>query len=131
MYTGENKVFTIGYRSLNRAAILLDKMNRLGITKLFDIRSKPGASGKFGKITISAILKDRYVSNPVLGGFDHDRTQYDAWKFRAKEGLDDIVAELENGNVMIMCAEIRPATCHRSYFMEPALLELGVEVKHL
>ena len=49
-----------------------------------------------------------------------------------REGIIEIVALAAAGKVpCLMCAEEDPARCHRTELVSPALIDAGVEVRHL
>lgn len=126
-----NGVYTIGYQGMKDTQKIENTMNELNIVKLFDIRSKPGANGKFGKNTLAKLFGDRYTSRKILGGFDHEVNEYEAWKERGSNDIQEIVRTTEAGPVLVMCFERKYAECHRSYFMGQALMEQGIKVVHL
>ena len=49
-----------------------------------------------------------------------------------EEGLQRLIKALELGHsVMLMCAELRPETCHRTKLIGVALFNSGVELVHI
>jgi uncharacterized protein (DUF488 family) len=74
-----------------------------------------------GKHVDPAAMRDGQLDLPSL---------YALPAFRA--GLDEIEAAARAGRTpALMCAELRPAACHRYWMLAPPLVERGLEVLHI
>lgn len=141
-------IFTIGYG--NRSADdFLKLLRRYGVAVLADIRSKPFSRFRpqFSKHALAGILKEAGIGyvfmGETLGGRPEDPACYtdgvvDYGKVRGREffgrGLDElerIQREAGGRPVVIMCAELEPQRCHRALLVGAALVERGVEVRHI
>lgn len=142
MESNGNTIYTIGYGALKNHAELEEIMNKHGITRLIDIRSKPfsrrnlaaslnGAS--WNKQDLAAHFGERYIHMVELGGLGFEPEDYPRWMETANRRiLELIMLSKEHGHkLLLMCAEKSPRNCHRAYLAGRALEERGYKIIHL
>ena len=147
-----SEIFTIGYggRTIAEFAALLKQYQ---IEILVDVRSSPYSSyyTDFDRPNLSEMLKNddiRYVfMGDTLGGRPDDPDCYSYSPARKKDLLDPKkcetkdfykagVSRLQNGlsegyRVVLMCSELEPQNCHRSYVIGKTLADDGISVVHI
>lgn len=147
-----NEIFTIGYggRTIAEFAALLKQYQ---IEILVDVRSSPYSSyyTDFDRPNLSEMLKNddiRYVfMGDTLGGRPDDPDCYSYSPARKKDLLDPKkcetkgfykqgISRLQNGllegyQVVLMCSELEPQNCHRSYVIGKTLADDGISVVHI
>lgn len=139
-------IYTIGYSGYSPAE-LVQKLHKLNITVLVDIRSVPfsGHFPQYNKDHLEALLRKENIlyrnytaefgARQIQPEFRTDG-QVDFVKFAAspvfQSGLQKVLAGMDLGyTFVLMCAEKDPITCHRSILVARAFHELGQEVIHL
>ncbi|MDI6791268.1 MAG: DUF488 domain-containing protein [bacterium] len=139
-------IFTIGHGSLS----LEEFFNLLfihQIKRLLDIRSAPYCKYAvwFNKEAISSEAARREIAysylGHLLGGFPKDKNclcpdgnpDYElmAQSKGFKTGLNQVIKEARQGEIVLMCSEKDPYACHRHKLVSKALLEEGVKVAHI
>jgi uncharacterized protein (DUF488 family) len=136
----------MGYSSL-RVEQFLGIIRRYDIRLVIDVRSSPYSkfSSQFNGENLEITLgKENVVyrfEGDALGARRKERKlQFedgvvDFSKVRAeesfKQAIDSIVNDLKGSNVAIMCAEKDPFDCHRFVLVSKALVDKGIEVKHI
>jgi uncharacterized protein (DUF488 family) len=139
-------IYTIGYGN-RPIADFMALLRHYAIDLLVDTRSVPYSRFRpdYRKQAFQAHLQAagfeyRYLGD-VLGGKHVDPAAmrdgqldlpslYALPAFRA--GLDEIeAAALAGRTPALMCAELRPAACHRYWMLAPPLVERGLEVLHI
>ena len=147
-----NEIYTIGYgnRDIGDFLRLLD---RYGIDTLVDVRSQPYSkfSPDFSKASLSHSLRRSGIEyafmGDALGGRQADRSCYKYSPQRKKAVLDHkrceakadyrgAIARLRQGlndgsRIVLMCSELDPRQCHRSYVLGKSLDGGGVAVVHI
>ena len=98
---------------------LKEIMNRHGITRIVDVRSRPWTR-RFSLKELEAAFGDSYISRPDMGGLD-----------RAATGVVKLEELGREHRVLIICAEKSHRHCHRNYFVGRMLGEDGYGVRHL
>lgn len=137
--------FGYGSRSQGEALALLA---RYGIDYVIDVRSVPWSRYRpeFSQDQLAASLRThgvRYVfMGSELGGRPDDPACYDGdgrVDYRAcerqpafRDGIKRLRSAWEAGHsVALMCSEGRPEDCHRTKLVATALIEAGVDVRHI
>ncbi|VVB51260.1 Uncharacterised protein [uncultured archaeon] len=135
--SANTKFLTIGYGSLKTFDELKTILDKHGITRLVDIRSKP-YSRKWRKTDIAwnkKVLKEyfgeRYIHMVEMGGLGYENEDYPLWAEAARNSLEQIIELSKTHRVALMCAEKDPNKCHRKLFAARALQERGFSVWHL
>lgn len=139
-------IYTIGYgrRSIHE---FIDLLRRYEITRLVDIRSHPVSrwNPAFRKKVLQEYLESAGITylwlGDALGGKPADPTLWDGnaldmdvlesqpW-FQA--GMAELIAATRQGaRQAIMCAELRPESCHRNWMVGTLLDEQGITVLHI
>jgi len=131
------RFFTIGYGGLKSFDELKDILNKNGITRLIDIRSKP-YSRKWRKTDVSwnkkALQKyfgGCYIHLEEMGGLGYETNEYERWLKIATNSINEVIEMSKMHKVALMCAEKDPNKCHRKLFAARTLEELGFSVYHL
>jgi ATP-dependent DNA helicase RecQ len=113
-------IFSVGYRGLSVEG-LAAIMERKGIDRIIDVRSKPfSRKPGFSRKALADAFDPRYLwKGDVLGGLGVIR--------------DDAVDWLahQDGVLLLMCKEANPLDCHRYYELGVRLLARGVDCIHL
>ena len=139
-------IFTIGHSNhkWDAFAALLAKH---GIELLVDTRTNPvsryapWANARKLKDILGQSGLDYAFIGDSLGGKPSDGSCYradgrpDYRKIRTRDffrdGIDTLMEITEGKTVALMCAEEDPSKCHRRLLIEPALLEKGLDVRHI
>jgi uncharacterized protein (DUF488 family) len=139
-------VFTIGHSNheWDTFAALLAKH---GIELLVDTRTSPvsryapWANARTLKAMLGRSGLNYAFMGDSLGGKPSDgscyradgRPDYREIRTRAffRDGIDALLELVEGRPVALMCAEEDPSKCHRRLLIEPALLDRGVDVRHI
>lgn len=141
------QVFTIGHGG-KTADQLVEQLHRLEVGFVIDVRSAPYSRYQpdFSREPLSAHLARntlKYVfMGDLLGGRPQDPDCYtdegkvDYRKCRTKsffiQGLRRIRTAYEQGlRVCLLCSEGKPWECHRSKLVGAALLEEGIDIRHV
>jgi len=140
------QIFTVGYGNRSPAQIFdLLKSNSCGY--LIDVRSAPYSSyhKEYNRETLERNCQDyglKYLfMGDQLGGkpksdeFDDlGRADYTkmAAQPRFQAGMDRLIKAKTMGiPVALLCAELRPETCHRTRLIGISLAERGIELVHI
>jgi uncharacterized protein (DUF488 family) len=139
-------IWTVGH-STHPVDELVALLRAARIEVLADVRSQPYSrhNPQFRRENLKAALQEaglRYVFlGAELGGRPPEPEFYDAkgharydlvmgaGRFRA--GLERLLTGAASYRVAIMCSEEDPARCHRRLLVTRALVERGMEVRHL
>lgn len=141
----ENKIHTIGY-----SAFEIDDFIRTikshGITAVGDVRSSPYSKFKpeFNKKDLQKELKKNDLAYVFLGQELGARVDMPDCYVNNKvdfrlvaqhdiflNGIARIRAGMEKYNIVLMCAEKDPITCHRTILICRALRALKIEIFHI
>jgi uncharacterized protein (DUF488 family) len=139
-------VWTVGH-SNRPAGELIAVLRAERIEVLADVRSQPYSrhNPQFRRENLKRVLEQaglRYVYlGAELGGRPpepefHDaggHVRYDLVREseRFRRGLERLLTGAAGYRVAIMCSEEDPVRCHRRLLITPALVQAGVEVRHL
>jgi uncharacterized protein (DUF488 family) len=139
-------VYTIGH-STHRAADVVDRLRRHGVSAIADVRSVPYSryNPEFNRDEFAADVRSNsfaYVYlGETLGGrsprlSDYDsagRVQYDllAQSVAFASGIQRLVDGATKYKVAIMCSEADPLQCHRGLLIAPELTRRGIVVDHI
>ena len=140
-----NDIFSIGYSAFN-LDVFYDVLLRNGIKAVADVRSSPFSKmySDFNKDSLNNFLKAKSIYYVWLGdecGARADEEECyvgDIVDFRCVAGLPRFQAGIKRilqgaakFNIVLMCAEKDPITCHRSILVSRVLKRKGAVVKHL
>jgi uncharacterized protein (DUF488 family) len=139
-------IYTIGYgnRSIGD---FIDLLKHYSIQLLVDTRSIPYSRFQinFRKQALQKHLENAGMAylylGDVLGGKKVDpdclvngKPDLDLllMKESFRGGLDQVEAKSSSGTILaLMCAELRPESCHRAWMLAPALETRGLECLHI
>lgn len=143
---GPAQIFTVGYGNRTPEQ-LFDLIKARGCGYLVDVRSVPYSSyhKDFNRESLERCcddfgLKYLYLGDQVGGKPDPedldelDRADYKlmAQKPRFLEGVERLETAQKKGiSLALMCAELRPETCHRTKLIGEVLRNRGVELVHI
>lgn len=107
-------LYSIGHSNLS-AEKFVALLKAHEIRLLADVRTKPASRWcpHFNRGNLVATLPQNgvaYCWYPVLGGLDN--ISVDSAEF--VEALDELIVAAEKHNVVLMCSERDPASCHRA-----------------
>lgn len=139
-------LFTLGYG--NRSPVqLFDLVKARGCNYLADVRSAPYSSyhKEFNRESLELQCRDYGLNYLYLGdqlggkpnAGDLDELGHANYKQMAKkpnfiEGIDRLEAAQEKGvSVALMCAELRPESCHRAKLIGESLAARGITLYHI
>jgi uncharacterized protein (DUF488 family) len=140
-------VWTVGH-SNHPVDRLIGLLRAARIEVLADVRSQPYSrhNPQFGRENLKTSLEQeaglRYVFlGAELGGRPpepefrdgHGHVRYELVRAseRFRGGLDRLLTGAASYRVALMCSEEDPVRCHRRRLITPALMQAGVEVRHL
>jgi uncharacterized protein (DUF488 family) len=120
-------VYTIGYRAYS-VSVFLGVLDRLGVTKLVDVRSIPyGRRTEFDRPNLALLLRERYIwKGRELGG--------KSWPDKPvgyAEGLTWLEETSATETLCIMCMESEASECHRGFWIGADLELRGIRIVHL
>jgi uncharacterized protein (DUF488 family) len=140
-------IYTIGYgnRTIEE---FIDLLNGYQIHYLIDVRSAPYSkfNPDFSKDPLRTILSEHQIGyvfmGDQLGGKPDDERCYtpdgkiDYDKLSRTDYYQAGIARLQKAqqqqfNVVLMCSELKPESCHRGKLIGETLNEAGFEVRHI
>jgi uncharacterized protein (DUF488 family) len=139
-------IYTIGYG--NRAiGDFIELLRRFGVQTLVDTRSVPYSRFRpaYRRKALEQHLTEAGISylylGDELGGKLVDPNcvvdgAVDLDCLMAKESFRAALAQVEDGarggeTLALMCAELRPESCHRAWMLAPLLIRNNLEVLHI
>jgi uncharacterized protein (DUF488 family) len=139
-------VYTIGYG--NRAiGDFIELLRRYGVQTLVDARSVPYSRFRpaFRRKALEQHLTEAGIGyvylGDELGGKLVDPNcvidgAVDLDCLMAKESFRAALAQVEDGarrgeTLALMCAELKPENCHRTWMLAPLLIKNGFEILHI
>ena len=139
-------IFTIGHSNHEWEAFAA-LLATHGIVLLVDTRTSPvsryapWANARTLKAMLGRARVEYAFMGDSLGGKPSDGSCYradgrpDYREIRTRpffrDGIDALLEIAEGRTIALMCAEEDPSKCHRRLLIEPALLDRGVEVRHI
>lgn len=139
------KLYTIGHSNLEiENFIELLKNNNVNI--LVDVRSSPYSKHvpDFNRSNLKKFMKNSDISyiflGSKLGGKPQDESFYQDGKIKYSlieksslynDGISEIVLLSQNKNIVLMCSEEDPNSCHRHNLIAQNLINIGFEVFHI
>jgi uncharacterized protein (DUF488 family) len=141
-----HRLFTLGH-SVMQSSTFLEILQRLGISLVIDVRSKPQSYRfpHFDQVELEKTLSTggiRYLFlGEELGGRPEDPKvyrsdglmDYRTWRKSRpfRDGIERVLKEFAKSDLVLMCAEEDPLNCHRFLMICPELVILGVEPCHI
>ena len=139
-------IFTIGHSNHEWGAFA-ELLAKHGIELLVDTRTNPvsryapWANARTLKDMLGQTGVDYTFMGDALGGKPSHGSCYrpdgrpDYREIRTRkffrDGIDALLELVEDKTVALMCAEEDPSKCHRRLLIEPALLDRGIDVRHI
>jgi uncharacterized protein (DUF488 family) len=139
-------VWTVGH-STQPAGDLVALLRAQQIDVLADVRSQPYSrhNPQFRRESLKATLEQAGLRYMFLGaelggrppepefrdGQGHVRYDLVRASERFQGGLERLLTGAASYRVAIMCSEEDPVRCHRRLLITPALVQAGVEVRHI
>lgn len=139
------EIFTIGYSSFS-LEVFLNTLKKYKITAVADVRSRPYSQFKpeFNRESFKEKLSKENIAYVFLGEecgarvddpecYINGKVNYDlvAQNQKFKNGIERIKKGMEKHNIVLMCAEKDPITCHRTILVCRNLQSAGVKIKHI
>lgn len=138
---------TFGYGSRSQEETLA-LLARHGINYLIDVRSVPWSRYRpeFSQDRLASSLRAHGIRYLFMGGElggrpedpscydDNGRVDYRACERRQafRDGIERLSNAWHAGHaIALMCSEGRPEECHRTKLVAAALINVGVEVRHI
>lgn len=138
-------IFTVGH-SAHEFADFAALLRRHGVEAIADVRSAPYSRlhPQFSREKLAAALRSINIKYVFLGKelgarsadpdcYDDGRARFD--KLAATEEFRAGIRRLADGGrrmkIALMCAEKDPLDCHRTILVAPALINAGLEVRHI
>jgi len=141
-----HQLFTVGHSAMQFSAFL-ELLQQFGIKLVIDVRSKPQSYRfpHFDQVGLEKTLRAagiRYLFlGDELGGRPDDPKVYRSdglvdYRARRKSspfqaGIERVLRELTEDELVLMCAEEDPLNCHRFLMICPELVVLGLEPRHI
>ena len=138
-------IYTIGHSNITQESFIeLLKLFKLQL--VVDVRSTPYSKyvPHFNRVNINKALKEnniRYLFlGSYIGGKPKDERYYKDGKVdydliarteHYKEGINKIIALSRDENIVLMCGEEDPKSCHRHNLITQSLVKKGFEVIHI
>ena len=130
-----NSILTFGYGNRKDHDVFIEYLGEFEITCVIDVRSSPRAwSRKWYGDAIEKVcmLKNvNYLSKLALGNTSGKRNWIPPEKEEAKKALCEVSELLNIGNILLLCAELDPARCHRVDVAEQLQLMTNASIQHL
>jgi len=138
-------IYTIGHSNIAQESFI-EILKSFQINLLFDVRSSPYSKfvPHFNRENIKRTLKEnniRYIFlGDYIGGKPKDDKYYQngevnynliAKSDHYKEGIIKIIGLNKDKNIILMCSEEDPYSCHRHHLITQTLTKKGLEVIHI
>lgn len=141
----DNILYTIGH-SNHTTEKFLSLLKQYGINCVADVRSAPYSRycPQFNKEAIAASLEAagiKYIfMGKELGGKPEDKSCYEDGKVSFeriaesdgfKRGVEQLLADISQYRIALMCAEKDPLQCHRTILISRYFKKYKVGIKHI
>lgn len=138
-------IYTIGHSNITQESFI-EILEQFKIKIVVDIRSSPYSKyvTQFNRENIKKTFKKenmRYIFlGDYIGGkpktlkyYKDGKVNYDLIREsdHYKEGIDGIIELNKNNDIVLMCSEENPYSCHRHNLITQTLLKQGLEVIHI
>jgi uncharacterized protein (DUF488 family) len=138
-------IFTIGYSSFS-LEVFIKTLKKYKITAVADVRSQSYSQFKqeFNRENLKEKLSKSNIAYVFLGEecgarvddqncYIDGKVNYDlvGQNQKFKSGLERIKKGMEKYNIVLMCAEKDPITCHRTILVCRNLQFAGIQIKHI
>ncbi|MGF7118599.1 DUF488 family protein [Methanobacterium oryzae] len=138
-------IYTIGHSNITSKSFI-NILNQFKIKIVVDIRSSPYSKyiTYFNRENIKKTLREKGIRYIFLGDYvggkpkalkyyEDGKVNYDLIResARYKDGIDRIIELNKNNNIVLMCSEEDPFSCHRHNLITQTLLKQGLDVIHV
>ena len=138
-------IFTIGYSSFS-CELFIEILKKYNINALADVRSQPYSQFKpeFNRENLKRDLSKNNIAYVFLGEecgarvddpncYVNGKVNYKlvAQNQKFKTGIERIKKGMEKFNIVLMCAEKDPITCHRTILICRNLASDKITIKHI
>lgn len=138
-------IYTIGHSNITQESFF-EILKPFKIHLLVDVRSSPYSKfvPHFNRENLKKILKENEIGyiflGDYIGGKPKDEKYYQNGKVNYdliaksqgyKEGIDKILELNKNQNIVLMCSEEDPYSCHRHNLITQTLTKKGLKVIHI
>ena len=138
-------IFTIGYSSFSLEAFI-ETLKKYKISAVADVRSTPYSQFKpeFNRESLKEELSKNNIAYVFLGEecgarvndpncYINGKVDYDlvAKSQKFKVGIERIKRGMEKYNIVLMCAEKDPITCHRTILICRNLHYASIQINHI
>ena len=138
-------IYTIGHSNINPESFI-EILKLFNIELVVDVRSTPYSKyvTHFNRENINKSLKENNIRYIFLGShiggkptdreyYKDDKVDYDliAKTAHYKEGINRIMTFNDDTNIVLMCSEEDPKSCHRHNLVTQSLIKKGIEVIHI
>lgn len=110
-------------------------MGKYSVNVLVDVRLKPKAWNRkwWGdKVKEFCEINDvKYISEPALGNISGNAKWIPPNKNEARNSLERMAAEIQNQTILLMCAELDHARCHRTEVANMLQSMTSRDIRHL
>ncbi|HUX11470.1 MAG TPA: DUF488 domain-containing protein [Spirochaetia bacterium] len=145
MNEAKHEVFTIGH-SNHPVTRFVELLRCNGVQVVADVRSTPRSmfNPQYDQKSLAQSLIGQGIKYVFLGRelggrpkdancYENGRVQYARVALTPlfRSGISRLVRGSNEYIVAIMCSEKEPLECHRALLIAPALVELGIRVKHI
>jgi uncharacterized protein (DUF488 family) len=128
-------ILTFGYGNRKNYDIFLDHLQSFDVKCVVDVRISPRAwSRKWYGDRLQSLCSSKsikYISKPSLGNTSGKENWIPPNQEEADAALQEIAEIAQNGNVVLLCAEINPHRCHRKEVADCLRKLISLPVKHL
>lgn len=138
-------IYTIGHSNITQESFI-ELLKLFEIQLVVDVRSSPYSKfvPHFNRDNIKKTLKENNIKYKFLGdkvgGKPKDEKYYPngivnynliAKSGHYKEGIEKIIEMNKDNNLVLMCSEEDPYSCHRHNLITQTLLKKGLNVIHI
>lgn len=131
----QTTIFTFGYGNRKDYDSLLSYVQKFNITYVIDVRIKPRAwSRKWYGDAIENFCNSQnihYCTRPALGNTSGCSNWVPPKPTEAKESLGELSKILKKENILLICAEMDSARCHRTEVAASLQAMTSASITHL
>ncbi|MDI6723116.1 MAG: DUF488 domain-containing protein [Methanobacterium sp.] len=138
-------IYTIGHSNITQESFI-ELLKSFEIQLVVDVRSSPYSKfvPHFNRDNIKKTLKENNIDYTFMGNYvggkpkdekyyTDGKANYDliAESNHYKEGIDKIIELNKDKNLVLMCSEEDPKSCHRHNLITQTLIKKGLKVIHI
>ena len=138
-------IYTIGHSNITQESFI-ELLKLFKIQLVVDVRSSPYSKyvPHFNRENINKSLKENNIRYIFLGSYIGGKPKEEKYYKDGKvdydlivktehynEGIDKIMTLNRDDNIVLMCSEEDPKSCHRHHLITQSLVNKGFEVIHI